>query len=533
MTDNKTYYPTPDALITKMLAKAFKGDREITTVLEPSAGQGHIAERVRDYGRTSYGREDKTVSCIEIDTRFQSILRGKGLKVIDSDFLAYAGTDRFDLIIANPPFDDGAEHLLKAIDIMYSGRIVFLLNAETLKNPFSNTRKLLVRRLEELGAEVEYIQNAFVQAERKTAVEVALVFIEITREVESDLFAGCDDMAGSHETRIEADKDIMSGSSITARVEMFNATLHEGLKTIEGYYRSFPKIGDFIVLTVGEPDRYRSDSGTLTMRVNEAINKFAVSLRKRYWQSVLDLEEVRKRMTQKKIDEFNQLIDDYSYMDFTESNIRQFILGLLGSYEDTMTEAVADVFDTMTTRHSWNPETSKNIHYFDGWATNKAFYCNKKVIIPIRGRTYGNPFIGWQGRWDFHKHDLQTTTDDIDKVMNYFDASSEYLSIADAVEAAFKEGQTRGIESTYFKIDCFLKGTVHLTFRSEDIRRRFNVTACKHKKWLPQDYGKKRYSEMSEKERAVVESFEGKAAYSRSVGKIGFAAKKDTLALPA
>lgn len=146
-----SYYPTPDALITKMLFKAFRGEREITTVLEPSAGQGHIAERVKDYGRSYYG-QGKTVSCIELDANFQHVLRGKGFPVIDSDFLAYAGTDRFDLIIGNPPFDDGAEPLLKAIDIMYSGRIVFLLNAETLRNPFSNTRKLLARRLEELHA---------------------------------------------------------------------------------------------------------------------------------------------------------------------------------------------------------------------------------------------------------------------------------------------------------------------------------------------------------------------------------------------
>ena len=528
-----TYFPTPDTLITKMLSRAFAGNRDISHILEPSAGQGHIAERLKEHGRSGWGAERHTVSCIEIDPNFQSVLRGKGLSVIDSDFLAYSGTDRFDLIIGNPPFDAGAEHLLKAMDIMYSGRIVFLLNAETLRNPFSNTRKLLARRLEEHGATIEYIQDAFKNAERKTDVEVALVTVDIVREIEQDLFAGCDDEADSLETRIEADKDLVSGNSITARVEMFNAALHAGLKTIEGYYRNFGKVGEFIRLEVGKPERYgRSTDKPLNMLVNEDINKFAATLRKHHWKDVLDLDEVRKRMTQKKIDEFNHLIDDYSLMDFTEHNIRQFIIGLLGSYEDTMTEAVADVFDLMTTKHSWNSETSKNIHYFDGWTTNKAFFCNKKVIIPIRGGIYGNPFIGWKGKWDLHKNDLRNTTDDIDKVMNYFDASPEYVSIADAVEAGFKNGETRGIISTYFKVDCFLKGTIHLTFRSDDIRRRFNVTACRHKKWLPQDYGKKRYAEMSEREKAVVEEFEGAANYTRHVGEITFV-KKATLAITA
>lgn len=527
MLENKTYYPTPDALISKMIWKAFKGDREITNVLEPSAGQGHIAERIREYGRTGYGRDNKNVSCIEIDTKFQSILRGKGLHVIDSDFLAYSGTDKFDLIIANPPFDDGAEHLMKAIDIMYSGRIVFLLNAETLKNPFSNIRKALVQRLEELGAEIEYLQNAFIGAERKTAVEVALVYIEINREIEKDLFSGCDDVAESFETRIEADKDLTSANSITARVELYNAALQAGLTAIEGYYRAFPKIGEFIKLQVGEVDRYERDEGTLTMRANAAINKFALTLRKHHWKKVLDLDEVCKRMTQKKMDEFRALIDEQSYMDFTESNIRQFILGLIGDYEDTLTEAVAEVFDLMTTKHSYNPETAKNIHYFNGWTTNKAFYCNKKVVIPVRGSVYNNPFIDYSGNWRLNCWDTERTLGDIDKVMNYFDANVEYVSICAAIKKAFESGQSRGIESTYFKIDCFKKGTVHLTFRSEDIRRRFNVTACKHKKWLPQDYGKKKYSEMSEREKGVVAEFEGEAVYSQNIGQIGFASKEN------
>lgn len=526
-----TYFPTPDTIITKMLFKAFQGDCEISTVLEPSAGQGHIAERVKDYGRSYYGR-GKTVSCIELDANFQHVLRGKGFPVIDSDFLAYAGTDRFDLIIANPPFDEGAEHLLKAIDIMYSGRIVFLLNAETLRNPFTNTRKLLVRRLEELNAEIEYIPNAFKHAERKTDVEVALVFIEITREIERDLFEGSDDKAEDHETRIEDSKDLVSGNSIEAKVETYNAALRAGLQTIEGYYRSSRLVSGFIRLDVGEKERWESDSGTLTMKANRDINKFVSALRKEHWKGVLDMDEVRSRMTQKKIDEFNHLIEDYSFMDFTEHNIRQFIIGLLGNYEHTMTEAVAEVFGKMTEAHAWSPECKKNIHYFNGWATNKAFFCNRKVILPIRGRTYGNPFLGWKGKWDLHKYDLQSATDDIDKVMNYFDAGADYLSIADAVEQAFKDGKTRGIESTYFKIDCYLKGTIHLTFLSEDIRRRFNVTACRHKHWLPQDYGKKKYGEMSEREKAIVEEFEGMASYSKNVGQIEFA-KKAALALPA
>ena len=86
------------------------------------------------------------ISAIEINKDLFAALRGKNIKVIDYDFLLFSGPDKFDLIIANPPFNEGDKHLLKAIDIMYRGEIVFLLNAETLKNPYSNSRKSLVKK---------------------------------------------------------------------------------------------------------------------------------------------------------------------------------------------------------------------------------------------------------------------------------------------------------------------------------------------------------------------------------------------------
>ena len=58
-------------------------------------------------------------------------------------------------------FADGERHLLKALEMQKNGGCVMcILNAETLKNPYTKERKLLVRKLEELGAAVEYYQSA-------------------------------------------------------------------------------------------------------------------------------------------------------------------------------------------------------------------------------------------------------------------------------------------------------------------------------------------------------------------------------------
>src|SRR5665648_381830 len=62
---------------------------------------------------------------------------------------------------------------------VYKRQVVCLLNAETLKNPYTNTRKDLVDKLERYNAEIKYIQDSFIDAENKTNVEIALIKVTI------------------------------------------------------------------------------------------------------------------------------------------------------------------------------------------------------------------------------------------------------------------------------------------------------------------------------------------------------------------
>jgi len=508
---DKDFYPTPNSLISKMWFKV-KDRGDIETILEPSAGKGDIAEYIKD--NHSY-----TISCIEKNEDLQSILRGKGLPVIDSDFLNYSGLDKFDLIIGNPPFSEGAEHLLKAIEILYSGQIVFLLNSETIRNPYSNIRKDLVRKLEELNADIEYTQNAFIDSERKTSVEIALVHIIKKRDIKFDLFEDCADITKDEEINLEESSEVAHRNGIEFLVEEFNATVHEGIESILYYYKH-PRVHKYIKMSPASEDRPRyCSTGSLNQEVSKNINEFLKNIRIEYWKSVLDLEEVRKRMTENKKKEFYNQIKKQSAMDFTESNIRAFIIKLIGNYETILTEAVAEIFDRMTQKYAWHEECQKNIHYYNGWKTNKAFYVNKKVIIP-----FYSGFTGWGGKWEV-SYTIKDKLNDIDIVMNYFSAGTEYTTIVQALEGAFKDGISRNIESTYFTISVFKKGTIHLTFNDDSILRRFNIIACKHNKWLPQDYGAKKYEAMDSEEKSVVESFEGVDSYSRNINQIGFSRK--------
>ena len=198
MIKNKNFYPTPDDVIDGMIDK-LKGFSEIQYILEPSAGKGNIIARYMERYKNRYLKHSSRMSdvtehifidCIEQDQILQAILKDKQYNLIWDDFLTYEATRYYDLIIMNPPFDNGAGHLLKAIEIQerIGGKILCLLNAETLKNPYSNKRKELISILEKYNAEIEYKSDSFSNSERSTSVEIASIYINVPMKDNKTLF---------------------------------------------------------------------------------------------------------------------------------------------------------------------------------------------------------------------------------------------------------------------------------------------------------------------------------------------------------
>lgn len=154
------YYPTPKNLVDKMLEGIDL--RGIKSILEPSAGSGNIVDRVVELKNSMYDsyysqkNYKADVDTVEIDKNLQHILKGKNYRVVHDNFLSYNTFKKYDLIIANPPFLDGHKHLLKMLEMQKSGgRIICMLNAETLRNPYSVTREDLVRKLVGYNAEID------------------------------------------------------------------------------------------------------------------------------------------------------------------------------------------------------------------------------------------------------------------------------------------------------------------------------------------------------------------------------------------
>jgi hypothetical protein len=118
------FYPTPPKLAQIAADMAQIGPAH--TCLEPSAGQGDLA---------AFLPIERT-TCVELSALHCDILRARGLKTVQADFIRWAESNSsalaFDRIVMNPPFSDGRAllHIEYAYSILAAGgRLVAILPA--------------------------------------------------------------------------------------------------------------------------------------------------------------------------------------------------------------------------------------------------------------------------------------------------------------------------------------------------------------------------------------------------------------------
>ncbi|MFA7290879.1 MAG: LPD38 domain-containing protein [Rhodocyclaceae bacterium] len=133
--DGLDFFPTPASTAQEMLDAA--DIKEGMSVLEPSAGMGHIAEQIREAGVEP--------DVVEMANDRKELLEENGFNVVGRDFMDV--TEQYDRIIMNPPFSDrrDAQHVQHAYSLLKpGGRLVSIMGegvffgqdkkAETFRN---------------------------------------------------------------------------------------------------------------------------------------------------------------------------------------------------------------------------------------------------------------------------------------------------------------------------------------------------------------------------------------------------------------
>lgn len=176
--DRLQFYPTGREL--GQMAWAMFQDKDVCRLLEPSAGRGDLVMSSLPLPRHKY--DDPRLrfewDAVEIDPAHHALLRERGANVVGHDFLAHVNCAIYSHIIMNPPFNQGAKHVLHAWNTLFDGEIVAIINAETLRNLCSAERAMLARIVSEHGR-VQFVKDAFKGDDvlRTADVEVALVHL--------------------------------------------------------------------------------------------------------------------------------------------------------------------------------------------------------------------------------------------------------------------------------------------------------------------------------------------------------------------
>lgn len=522
-TDNKNFYPTPEHLTNKMLS-GLDFDR-IKSILEPSAGKGDIVEKIKQKEKPgSYNRYEVTydIDCVEIDQNLQHILKGNGFRVVHDDFLTYDTMKEYDAIIMNPPFDDGCKHLLKALEMQKrnGGAIVCLLNSETLKNQCSNDRITLTRLLEEYNATIEYLQDSFTDAERKTAVEIALIKVQLpTVEKESFVFEGLRKEREEKEETYTEEYYLADNDLFKSIVNQYKLEVEAGTKLIKEYYAMCPLImKDFAKdKTTGETIQAGGCILNLDLSSNRnsycnalSVNEFIREVRGKYWKALFKNPKFIGQLTNNLQQDFYNKLEELKDFDFSLYNIYELKIEINQKVVKGIEDTIITLFEELSNKHHYYNEMSKNIHLYNGWKTNKAYMINKKVIIPLAG------YNSFWNRYSPSDYKVTEKLKDMEKCFNYLDGGlTDAVNLEESLKFAEEYGETKDIQLKYFSITFYKKGTCHITFNNDELLKKFNIFGSQHKGWLPPHYGKTAYKDMTPEEKTVVNEFEGEEEYSK------------------
>ena len=564
---NDQFYPTPPALAEKMLEGLDMNF--VSTVLEPSAGKGDLVTAIARKNQLSYRNREIDVDCCEIDPYLRQILQynfsyekkqeigaAQGyhtreydlidhtkLHVVHDDFLTYSSMKHYDLILMNPPFQDGAKHLLKALHMQRDGGLVIcLLNAETLRNPYTDMRQDLVRMLQELNAEITFVDDAFRDAERSASVDAAIVRVHIQEaEHESEFWSRMKKAIAESDPQPDPElKALVAGDYIDQAITLYNTEVAATMEFVKEYRALVP----YIYTDLSPQDKYRAPILTLTVSGDRGASgfdqqRYMRTVRLKYWRALFSNEKFVGRLTSNLRERYEKQVDRMADYEFSAFNIKQIMIEMNAEMTQGVEDSIMGLFDKLTIDHSWFPECKNNRHYYTGWATNKAHKVGKKCIVPE------NMF---RDSWGYGSDYLDTykafkVLSDLEKSFDYLGGEGpEGYDLNARLEWAKQSGQTRNIQLKYFAIDIYKKGTTHIKFYPETMKLvdRLNIYASQKKGWLPPRYGKARYKDMNDMEQMVVDSFHGNdtkgsgaKAYAEVMANAAFYLTEPTQKLPA
>lgn len=483
------FYPTPITLAQRAW-KMFK-NKNFARVLEPSAGDGALIKGMPDF-ESRYSRE-VAVDCCEIDIAKHVILRSlPGVNVVGMDFMQYGGGAIYSHIIMNPPFATGANHVLRAWEAMFDGEIVAIINAETLRNPFSRERQHLVRLVEQHG-EVEFVEGAFLgdEVQRETAVDIALVYLRKQSNVGEDIVGALMDDLKQEDEMAQADrmsdgyKEDANLAVPTTVVENHVMAFELAVRTMRDSVLAEAKANHYsgaIGMTMAEMSAQADLVATRESSTNwvrsEMTSRY-LNLKDRAWANLLRSSKVESKLSSSAQRRMETAFDEIKTLEFTVTNIHGFLQGLMENQGSIMRQMACDVFDLITRYHT------DNVVFYKGWVSNsKQRTCGMRLkksrfVIPGNLNFFGSSTLSYEA---------ERRLADFDRVLAMLDGKdAPEVSLTKVFRTHWRD-LTSGerVSSSYLDVRFYPKaGTIHFFPRSQEIMDKLNRMVGEQRQWLP------------------------------------------------
>ena len=483
-TDNKDFYPTPESLFYTLM----NGERNLYgKVLEPSAGNGALIKHITKLAR----RDAVQVDAIERDTRLTGVLMSEGINVVWNDFLTYETYKEYDYIVMNPPFSNGVDHVLKALELaenqLSNCAIFAIVNKETIANPYSTKRKELLRKLEAHNAKIRYVSDGFMDAERTTDVEVALITVNVGKSGRGrsiyDKIPFTNAGTETDETLSTALSTYVKPNEVSEKLRTIERLILEYETACEVSRKAFKatqdksQFFDYINAVNKKENSWSGGVGSIesrTVYVTE-LNEELARLRRGYWALILDTDEIKGRLTNDAIQELNKRLSSANEMEINLVNVEMLITALMYNRRDILTDSIVSIFEKITRFHQ--RDYSANVHYYNGWKTNDAFKINRKIIIPIK-------YSPFEPMWDF-KEDYRRINSDVREYID--DIVKAFQLIDPTVSNEFTTISKQEFENDLLRFKMFLNGNIHVWFKDLTLLSKLNYLCGKHFNWLPTD----------------------------------------------
>lgn len=485
-TSNPDFYPTPREVIERMLQ-----DETVLgkIVLEPSAGKGDIVNYLHEQGAS------RILAC-ENDPNIRKLLSTAPCEFLAEDFLTVTSeqVSHIDMIIMNPPFSKGVDHILHAYDIAPAGcTIIALCNSSNLNERSYYERTITKNeRLKELITDFGYeecLGNCFSTAERQTECRVSLVKLWKdgvgTNEFDGYIF----DQTDTDELEANQSEGLISYNIIReivnrykSAVSLFDETLAAAQRINDmasfKYTKTNEEGKEETIISCQSPVSFQPVKGIYASdsRVYENMThaQYKCALKKAYWRSIIRVMDLEKYSTRELREQLNKFIERQVHVPFTMHNIYRMIDMIIQTNGQRMQRALVEVFDNICALSAQNSTAGEK------WKTNANYMVNRRFI-----KDYVTDYDQrWPKSHAVPRYDSTSVIDDLVKALCWL-TGRDYAKIPslESVCSRLHPGFGEWFHWAFFRVRMYKKGTAHFEFLDEDVWARFNREVAKIRGW--------------------------------------------------